>query len=77
MLSDYDADLVNKATYAVSLEPEGGSPSGAPTGPVVYTGKLIETVPPAAPAPSALDFPNPKNGKRPWGAGVFRSSTWG
>ena len=26
---------------AVSVEPEGGSPSGAPTGPVVYTGKLI------------------------------------
>ena len=26
---------------AVTLEPEGGSPSGAPTGPVVYTGRLI------------------------------------
>jgi anti-sigma-K factor RskA len=26
---------------AVSVEPEGGSPSGAPTGPVVYTGRLI------------------------------------
>ena len=26
---------------AVSVEPEGGSPSGAPTGPVVYTGKLV------------------------------------
>jgi anti-sigma-K factor RskA len=50
VLSGYDADLVNQATYAVSVEPEGGSPSGAPTGPVVFTGKLIETVPPAAPA---------------------------
>jgi len=51
VLSSYDADLVNKATYAVSLEPEGGSQTGAPTGPIVYTGKLIETVPPAqAPA---------------------------
>jgi anti-sigma-K factor RskA len=50
VLSGYDADLVNQATYAVSIEPEGGSPSGAPTGPVVFTGKLIETVPPAAPA---------------------------
>jgi anti-sigma-K factor RskA len=47
VLSGYDSDLVNKATYAVSLEPEGGSPTGAPTGPIVYTGKLIETVPPA------------------------------
>ena len=26
---------------AVSVEPEGGSPSGAPTGPIVYTGELI------------------------------------
>jgi anti-sigma-K factor RskA len=28
---------------AVSLEPEGGSPTGQPTGPVLYTGKLVET----------------------------------
>jgi anti-sigma-K factor RskA len=48
VLSSYDADLVSKATYAVSLEPEGGSQTGAPTGPIVYTGKLIETVPPAS-----------------------------
>jgi anti-sigma-K factor RskA len=47
VLSGYDSDVVNAATYAVSLEPEGGSKTGAPTGPVVYTGKLIETVPPA------------------------------
>jgi anti-sigma-K factor RskA len=26
---------------AVSVEPPGGSPSGQPTGPVIYTGKLI------------------------------------
>jgi anti-sigma-K factor RskA len=52
VLSSYDADLVNKATYAVSLEPEGGSPTAAPTGPIVFTGKLIETVPPAPTAPA-------------------------
>ena len=52
VLSSYDADLVNTATYAVSLEPEGGSPTAAPTGPIVFTGKLIETVPPA-PTPPA------------------------
>jgi len=52
VLSGYDADIVNQATYAVSLEPQGGSPSGAPTGPVVFSGKLIETVPPAASAPA-------------------------
>jgi anti-sigma-K factor RskA len=51
VLSGYDPDTVNKATYAVTVEPEGGSPTGDPTGPIVYTGKLIEAVPPA-PAPS-------------------------
>lgn len=30
------------ATFAVSLEPAGGSPSGAPTGPVLFSGKLIK-----------------------------------
>jgi anti-sigma-K factor RskA len=47
-LASYDSDTVNRATYAVSVEPEGGSPSGAPTGAIVFTGKLIEAVPPAA-----------------------------
>jgi len=50
VLSGYDADIVNQAVYAVSVEPEGGSKTGAPTGPVVFSGKLIETVPPGAPA---------------------------
>ena len=52
-LASYDADTVNKATYAVTVEPEGGSPTGAPTGPVVFTGKLIEAVPPPAPGTPA------------------------
>jgi len=52
VLSGYDADVVNQATYAVSLEPPGGSPSGAPTGPVVFSGKLIETVPPGTAVPA-------------------------
>lgn len=30
-------------TFAVSLEPPGGSPTGAPTGPVLFTGKLLPT----------------------------------
>lgn len=29
--------------FAVSLEPVGGSPTGQPTGPVLFTGKLVET----------------------------------
>lgn len=32
--------LENGVTLAVSLEPSGGSPSGAPTGPVLFTGQL-------------------------------------
>jgi len=28
-------------TLAVSVEPTGGSPTGQPTGPVVYSGKLL------------------------------------
>lgn len=44
-LSAYDRDTVSAATYAVSIEPEGGAPNGITSGPIVYTGKLIETVP--------------------------------
>ena len=50
ILAGYDSEIVNQATFAVSVEPQGGSTTGMPTGPVVYSGKLIETVPPAAPA---------------------------
>jgi anti-sigma-K factor RskA len=32
--------LDNTAGFAVTLEPPGGSPSGAPTGPVLFVGKL-------------------------------------
>lgn len=46
-LAAYDPEVVNQATYAVTVEPEGGSPTGLATGPIVFTGKLIETVPPA------------------------------
>ena len=34
------AQTANGATLAVSLEPPGGSPTGAPTGPVIGAGKL-------------------------------------
>lgn len=56
-LSAYDQDVINSATYAVSVEPTGGSPTGVATGPIVFTGKLVEAVPPAAPAPSAPSAP--------------------
>ena len=34
------AKLIGSATLAVSAEPEGGSPTGQPTGPVIGSGKL-------------------------------------
>jgi len=43
---------VKRAPFAVPAEPEGGSPPGVATGPIVFTGKLIEAVPPAAAAPA-------------------------
>ena len=45
----YDADTLRGASYAVSLEPAGGSPSGAPTGPVLFTGKAVESLPASPP----------------------------
>jgi anti-sigma-K factor RskA len=47
-LADYDAPTLNNATFGVSVEPAGGSPTGAPTGPVIH-GKLIQATPPAFP----------------------------
>jgi anti-sigma-K factor RskA len=49
VLASYDSDVVNAATYAVTVEQAGGSPDGSPHSTPVYTGKLIETVPPASP----------------------------
>ena len=47
LISASGASVVRKAVLppgtdhlAVSLEPPGGSPTGAPTGPVLYVGKL-------------------------------------
>jgi anti-sigma-K factor RskA len=53
VLASYDPDIVNKATYAVTIEQAGGSPDGNPHSAPVYAGKLVETVSPAAPEPSA------------------------
>jgi anti-sigma-K factor RskA len=46
-----DIDALRAATFAVSLEPAGGSPTGAPTGPVLFTGKAVDSLP-AQPAPT-------------------------
>ena len=42
---NFDLATLRAATYAVSLEPQGGSPSGTPTGPVLFTGTMLESVP--------------------------------
>jgi anti-sigma-K factor RskA len=44
-LSAYDPAVVQNATYAVTIEPPGGSPSGQPSGPPVFVGKLISIAP--------------------------------
>ena len=44
-LAGYDPTVIANATFAVSVEPKGGSPTGQPTGAVVYAGKLIQATP--------------------------------
>jgi Uncharacterized protein conserved in bacteria len=46
VLGSYDPDIVNNATYAVTVEEAGGSPDGKPHSAPVFTGKLVEAVPP-------------------------------
>ena len=79
VLSGYDADIVNQATYAVSVEPPGGSPSGSPD----WSGRVLRQADRDGAAghcrrcAGRADSEYPTKRKRPWGAGVFRSSTWG
>ena len=44
-LKDYDSSIVQSATFAVTLEPEGGSPTGAPTSAPLWTGRLVQATP--------------------------------
>jgi anti-sigma-K factor RskA len=45
-LANFDPAVISNATYAVSLEPEGGSLNGQPSE-VLFSSKLIESVPPS------------------------------
>ena len=47
-LAAYDPAVINNATYGISLEPLGGSPTGAPTGPVIHA-RLLQVTPPQSP----------------------------
>lgn len=40
-----DVETMRSATYSVSLEPASGSPTGAPSGPMLFRGRMIEAVP--------------------------------
>jgi anti-sigma-K factor RskA len=44
-LSGYDPAVLQSATYAVTVEPPGGSPDGKPSGPPAFVGKLIPVGP--------------------------------
>jgi anti-sigma-K factor RskA len=34
-------EVVARSTFAITVEPQGGSPAGTPTGPVIYSGQLL------------------------------------
>jgi anti-sigma-K factor RskA len=44
-LSAYDPAVVQNATFAVTVEPPRGSPTGQPSGAPVFVGKLIPVGP--------------------------------
>jgi anti-sigma-K factor RskA len=44
-LAGIDRAVVTDATYAVTVEPKGGSPDGKPSGPPVFVGKLLPVEP--------------------------------
>jgi anti-sigma-K factor RskA len=43
-LASYDPGVINTATYGISLEPVGGSPTGRPTSPAMHS-KLMQVTP--------------------------------
>ncbi len=49
--------MVKAATYAVTVEQAGGSPDGNPHSAPVFSGKLIEAVPPRCAGAGALTVP--------------------
>ena len=47
-LAAYDPSVIGSATYGISLEPVGGSPTGRPTSPAIHA-KLVQATPPQNP----------------------------
>jgi anti-sigma-K factor RskA len=50
---DFDVDAMRRARYEISFEPTGGSKSGAPSGPILFTGTLVDPAQPPPPAPKS------------------------
>jgi anti-sigma-K factor RskA len=46
--ANFDADTIRTASYAISLEPTGGSTTGVPTGPILFKGRMVESLPGSA-----------------------------
>ncbi len=46
--ASFDADTIRTASYAISLEPAGGSTTGVPTGPILFKGQMVESLPGSA-----------------------------
>jgi anti-sigma-K factor RskA len=49
--ANFDLGTMQAATYIISFEPAGGSKAAAPSGPILFTGKLVESTPSATPRP--------------------------
>jgi anti-sigma-K factor RskA len=47
-LASFEPDVISSATYGISLEPVGGSPTGRPTSPAIHA-KLLQVTPPQNP----------------------------
>ncbi len=51
-IAAFDPVTIYRARYGISLEPETGSPTGQPSGPMLYTGRVMATTPVGFPAQS-------------------------
>jgi anti-sigma-K factor RskA len=43
--ANVDVDTMRSASYGISLEPAGASQSGAPSGPMLFRGRMVEALP--------------------------------
>ena len=72
VLAAYAPDIVNQATYAVTIEPEGGSPTGAATRPDCVHGQAGRDRSAGGVRRVKAPLNSSTKRKRPWGSGRFR-----